>query len=260
MKQPDLGTGMVLVGVFFAMLYWCGVSWQLLVFAASPAVSLVLAFSTGLWGAWFLLLLALVVRFRPYVVESVAIVALNVAMGVVAPMLWNRLESHQRERLLVYLDPQSDPRASGYQLLQSQVAIGSGGWFGKGYTLGTQKRLAFLPTRETDFIFPVVAEEFGFAGVTVALGLLCAFLLRVVRIATRALDPFTGLLAFGLAAVWLVHIVVNVGMTIGLVPITGIPLPFFSYGGSFMLACWIGIGLLVRASAGGRGRADMLAI
>ena len=260
MKQPDLGTGMVLVGIFFAMLFWSGASWQLLVFAASPAISLILAFSTGLWGAWFLLLLALVVRYRPYVVESVAIVLVNVVMGVVAPMIWDKMQPHQRERLLVFLDPQSDARAAGYQLLQSQVAIGSGGLFGKGYTMGTQKRLAFLPTRETDFIFPVVAEELGFIGVTIALALLCVFLLRVVRIATRALDPFSALVAFGLAAAWLVHIVVNVGMTIGLIPITGIPLPFFSYGGSFMLTCWIGIGLLVRISAGGRGRADTLAI
>lgn len=260
MKQPDLGTGMVLIGIFFAMLYWSGAAWPLLVFAASPAVSLLLAFSTGLWGAWFLLLLAMVVRYRPYVVESVAIVLANVVMGVVAPMIWDKMQPHQRERLLVFLDPQTDVRAAGYQLLQSQVAIGSGGLFGKGYLEGTQKRLAFLPTRETDFIFPVVAEELGFIGVTIALALLCVFLLRVVRIATRALDPFSALVAFGLAAAWLVHIVVNVGMTIGLIPITGIPLPFFSYGGSFMLACWIGIGLLVRISARGRGRADTLAI
>jgi len=258
MKQPDLGTGMVLVGIFFAMLFWSGASWQLLVFAASPAISLILAFSTGLWGAWFLLLLALVVRYRPYVVESVAIVLVNVVMGVVAPMIWDKMQPHQRERLLVFLDPQSDARAAGYQLLQSQVAIGSGGLFGKGYTMGTQKRLAFLPTRETDFIFPVVAEELGFIGVTIALALLCVFLLRVVRIATRALDPFSALVAFGLAAAWLVHIVVNVGMTIGLIPITGIPLPFFSYGGSFMLASWLAVGMLLRISGEGRGKAGGL--
>jgi rod shape determining protein RodA len=252
----DLGTSMVLIGIFFAMLYWSGVSWSLLFFVASPGVSLILAFSTGIWGAWFLLVLAIIWLVRPKPVEGVVIALVNVATGVVAPMLWNRLAEYQQKRLIVFLDPQSDPQASGYQLLQSQVAIGSGGLIGKGFTEGSQKRLAFLPEQQTDFIFAVLAEELGFIGVIVALGLLLVLLSRVIRIATRAVSPFMGLVAFGLAAGWLVHIIVNVGMTIGLMPITGIPLPFFSYGGSFMLSCWIGIGILVRISADGRGRAD----
>jgi rod shape determining protein RodA len=252
----DLGTSMVLIGIFFAMLYWSGVSWSLLFFVASPGVSLILAFSTGIWGAWFLLVLAVIWIVRPKPLEGVVIALGNVVTGVVAPMLWNGLAEYQQKRLIVFLDPQSDPRASGYQLLQSQVAIGSGGLFGKGFTEGSQKRLAFLPEQHTDFIFAVLAEELGFIGVIVALGLLLVLLSRIVRIATRAVSPFMGLVAFGLAAGWLVHIIVNVGMTIGLMPITGIPLPFFSYGGSFMLSCWIGIGILVRISADGRGRAD----
>jgi rod shape determining protein RodA len=257
--QHDLGTSMVLIGIFFGMLYWADVPWPLLVFVASPAVSLILAFSTGLWGAWFLLLLALVIRVRPYALESVAVIAANVAMGVVAPMLWDKLADYQKSRLISFLDPQADPRNTGYHVLQSQVAIGSGGWFGKGFTLGTQKRLAFLPEQETDFIFPVIGEELGFLGVTLALALLLLLLLRTVRIATRSTDPFTGLVAFGFATAWFVHVVVNVGMTVGLMPITGIPLPFFSYGGSFMLASWLAVGILVRISAAGRGQADMLA-
>ena len=260
MLQPDLGTGMVLIGIFFAMLYWSGTSGTLLLLVASPAVSLVLAFSTGLWGAWFLVLLAIVVWYKPYVLEGVVVVAANVVMGVVAPMLWGRLESYQQNRLLSFLNPDSDRLVSGYHLFQSQVAIGSGGWIGKGFTLGTQKRLSFLPTQHTDFIFPVIGEELGFAGVTIALALLCILMLRSVRIATRAVDPFLGLVAFGLASAWSVHVIVNVGMTVGLMPITGIPLPFFSYGGSFMLACWIGVGVLLRISATGRGRAETLAI
>jgi rod shape determining protein RodA len=252
----DLGTSMVLIGIFFAMLYWSGVSWSLLFFVASPGVSLILAFSTGIWGAWFLLVLAMIWAVRPKPIEGVLLALANVATGVVAPMLWNQLAEYQQKRLLVFLDPQSDPSASGYHLLQSQVAIGSGGWIGKGFTEGSQKRLAFLPAQHTDFIFSVLAEELGFIGVSVALILLCVLLLRVVRVATRAESPFMGLVAFGLAAGWLVHILVNIGMTVGLMPITGIPLPFFSYGGSFMLSCWIAIGILVRISADGRGRAD----
>ena len=260
MAQPDLGTGMVFVGVFFAMLFWSGVSWRLLVMAASPAVSLVLAFSTGLWGAWFLALLALVAWVRPQMIEGVALVLANVAMGVVAPLLWARLNPYQQRRLLVFLDPSADPRGSAYQMIQSQVAIGSGGFTGKGFTDGSQKRLNFLPEQYTDFIFAVVGEELGFIGVSLALGQLCVLLLRTVRIAARASSPFASLVAFGLTAAFFVHIVVNVGMTIGLMPITGIPLPFFSYGGSFMLACWMAIGLLVLVSSEGRGRADGLVI
>ncbi|HYV97830.1 MAG TPA: rod shape-determining protein RodA [Gemmatimonadaceae bacterium] len=260
--QHDLGTSMVLVGIFFAMLYWGGVSWTLLLLLASPAISLILAFSTGIWGAWFLILLAIIVWApkRPYVVEGVVIVFANVVMGVVAPVLWNKIQPYQRDRLLSFINPAFDPKNAGYHLLQSQVAIGSGGWAGKGFTLGTQKRLLFLPEQHTDFIFTVIGEELGFIGITLALAILCVLLLRTVRIAMRSLDPFSGLVAFGLAAAWCVHIAVNVGMTVGLMPITGIPLPFFSYGGSFMLVCWIAVGILVRISASGRGRADMLAI
>ncbi len=260
MRQPDLGTGIVFVGIFFAMLFWAGASWQLLVLVASPVVSLILAFSTGLWGAWFLVLIALVLWYKPYLVEGVAVVLANVVTGVVAPVLWDRLNPYQQKRLLVFLDPSTDPQASGYHVIQSQVAIGSGGWLGKGFTLGTQKRLAFLPAQHTDFIFPVVGEELGFLGVTIALSLFLFLLLRSVRIAARSPDPFPSLVAFGLASAWFVHILVNVGMTLNLMPITGIPLPFFSYGGSFMLMCWLSVGMLTRISSEGRGPADMLVI
>ncbi len=260
MRQPDLGTGIVFIGIFFAMLFWAGASWPLLVLVASPVVSLVLAFSTGLWGAWFLVLIALVLWYKPYLVEGVVVVLANVVTGVVAPILWDKLNPYQQKRLLVFLDPSADPRASGYHVIQSQVAIGSGGWFGKGYTLGTQKRLAFLPAQHTDFIFPVVGEELGFLGVTVAIALFLFLLLRSVRIAARSPDPFPSLVAFGLASAWFVHILVNIGMTLNLMPITGIPLPFFSYGGSFMLACWLSVGILLRISGEGRGKADMLVI
>lgn len=260
MAQPDLGTGLVFIGIFFAMLFWSGVSWPLLLMAASPGISLVLAFGPGVWGAWFLLLLALVAWKRPTWLESTALVLANVAMGVVAPILWDKLNPYQQRRLLVFLDPSSDPRASGYHLIQSQVAIGSGGFLGKGFTDGSQKRLAFLPEQQTDFIFSVLGEEFGFVGVAVVLALFCVLLLRTTRIAARSGNQFASLAAFGLTAALFTHILINVGMTIGLMPITGIPLPFFSYGGSFMLACWLSVGILALISAEGRGKADGLVI
>ncbi|MHB1225696.1 MAG: FtsW/RodA/SpoVE family cell cycle protein, partial [Gemmatimonadaceae bacterium] len=209
MAQPDLGTGIVFIGIFFAMLFWAGVPWPLLILLASPGVSLVLSFSTFWWGGWFLLLLALVLWYRPFLAEGIALVVANVATGVLAPILWDSLAPYQQKRLLVFLNPNVDPRDAGYHVIQSRVAIGSGGWFGNGYLEGTQKRLAFLPEQHTDFIFAVVGEELGFMGVAVALTLFLLLFLRVVRVAQRASEPFSGLVAFGLLASWLVHVIVN---------------------------------------------------
>ena len=255
MLQPDLGSGIVFIGIFFAMLYWSGVSWPLLVLIASPAVSLILSFSVGLWGAWFFILLALVLWYRPYLVEGIVLMVLNVATGVIAPMMWEKLAPYQQNRLRTFLDPSADVRGSGYHVIQSKVAIGSGGLSGQGFTLGTQKRLAFLPEQHTDFIFAVVGEELGFIGVLLALSLFLWLFLRITQIAERANDSFSSLVAFGLMSGWFVHVLVNVGMTLNLMPITGIPLPFFSYGGSFMLACWLAVGILMRISGEGRGSA-----
>ncbi|WP_353265001.1 rod shape-determining protein RodA [Gemmatimonas sp.] len=260
MLQPDLGTGMVFIGICFAMLFWAGVPWPLLVMLASPGVSLILAFSTGLWGAWFLILVALVLWYRPYLVEGVVLVVANLAMGVVAPLLWDKLKPYQQRRFLVFIDPAYDAQGSGYNVIQSKVAIGSGGLFGKGFTLGTQKRLSFLPEQQTDFIFSVVGEELGFIGVFVALALFLALFLRSTRVAIRASDAFPSLVAFGLMSAWFVHVVVNVGMTLNLMPVTGIPLPFFSYGGSFMLVSWLSVAVMLRISAEGRGQADALGL
>jgi rod shape determining protein RodA len=260
MAQPDLGTGIVFIGICFAMLFWAGVSWPLLLLLASPGISLVLAFSTGIWGAWFFLLVALVLWYRPYLIEGVVLVLMNVIMGGVAPILWDKLKPYQQKRLLVFLDPNIDPQAAGYQVTQSKVAIGSGGMFGKGFTLGSQKRLEFLPARHTDFIFSVVGEELGFIGVSVALALFLALFLRTTRVASRANDAFPSLVAFGLVAAWFVHVIENVGMTLSLMPVTGIPLPFFSYGGSFLLVSWMAVAVLLRISAEGRGQPDAIGL
>jgi rod shape determining protein RodA len=253
MAQGDLGTSIVFVGIFFAMLFWAGVAWQLLVLLASPAISLVLGFDPRIWGAWFLLLLALLLWYRPFLGEALFVIAASVMSGIIGPLLWEHMKPYRQNRLKVFLDPSVDPRGSGYHVIQSQVAIGSGGWFGRGYLHGPQKRLAFLPEQYTDFIFAVVGEELGFIGVSIALALFLALFLRVVRISERANDSFSSLVAFGLLASWFTHVLENVGMTLNLMPITGIPLPFFSYGGSFMLACWLAIGVLARVSSEGRG-------
>ncbi|HEX9292557.1 MAG TPA: rod shape-determining protein RodA [Gemmatimonadales bacterium] len=248
LKQPDLGSAIVFAAILFFMLFWAGTKFSLLVLAASPVIGLVLAFSTVAWGVWIAVLAGLLLWWRPYLWEGFAIMALNVLGGVLALPFWNRLAPYQQNRLLAFLNPDVDPRAAGWHVIQSKVAMGSGGLLGKGFTQGTQKRLAFLPAQHTDFIFSVVGEELGFVGVLVALCLFAWMLFGLLRIARRATDPFSSLCVFGIAGLFFTHIFENVGMTINLMPITGIPLPFFSYGGSFLLACSIGVAIALRVA------------
>jgi rod shape determining protein RodA len=246
--QPDLGSAIVFLGILFAMLFWAGVSPWLLLLLASPIISLLLAFSTVSWGLWIVALTVLILWLRPYVLEGVTVWLTNVGMGVMALWLWNRLAPYQQNRLLSFLNPEIDPRATGWHIIQSKVAIGSGGLLGKGFTAGTQKRLAFLPEQATDFIYSVVGEELGFAGVLVTLLLFAALIVILIRIARRATDPFSSLVVFGVAAMLFTHVVESVAMAVGLMPITGIPLPFFSYGGSFLVTCCLAIGLALRVA------------
>lgn len=248
LKQPDLGSALVFGGILFAMLYWAGVKPSLLFMLASPVVSLLLAFTIWTWVTWMAILITLMVIWRPYVAEAAAVAVLNAVMGFVAIPIWRRLEPYQQNRLLTFLNPEVDPQKAGYHAIQSKVAIGSGGWFGNGFLEGPQKRLAFLPAQHTDFIFSVVGEELGFLGVLAALVLFLIFFLVLLRIARRAVDPFSSLVVFGLTGLFGTHVFENVGMTVNLMPITGIPLPFFSYGGSFLLASSISLGLVLRAA------------
>lgn len=246
MGQPDLGSAIVFIGIFFAMLFWAGVRPRLLFLLASPGISLLLAFSTWTWSIWMIGFVIVLFLWRPYMVDSLIVLSLNVLSGAVALPLWQRLAPYQQNRLLTFLNPEADPRASGYQAIQSRVAIGSGGWFGTGYTEGPQKRLAFLPEQHTDFVFSIVGEELGFLGVALALGLFLVLFMTILRIARRATDPFSSLVAFGILGLWFTHVFENVGMTVNVMPITGIPLPFFSYGGSFLLVSSLCLGLLFR--------------
>ena len=247
-KQPDLGSAMVFIAILFTMLFWAGTKPSLLLLLGSPVIGLVLAFSTVAWGAWIVVLVALLVWWRPYVWEGLAVMLANVVMGVIAVPFWQRLAPYQQNRLLAFLNPQEDPRATGWHVIQSKIAIGSGGFLGQGFTHGPQKRLAFLPAQFTDFIFSVVGEELGFLGVLVALGLFAALLVIMLRIARRATDPYSSLCVFGVTGMLFTHIIENIGMTVNLLPITGIPLPFFSYGGSFLITCFLAVGISLRVA------------
>ncbi|MCA9736456.1 MAG: rod shape-determining protein RodA [Gemmatimonadota bacterium] len=248
--QPDLGTALAFVGILFATLFWAGTPWWMLLLLASPGVGLILTFDTRFWSVYMVAVVVFLYafRYRIYLVESVAVVLGNLAAGTVAEPLWNSLADYQKDRLLVFLDPTADPLGAGYHLIQSKVAIGSGGFVGKGFTLGTQKRLDFLPEQHTDFIFSVIGEELGFVGTTLLLLAFAFVLLRLARLAEdRAPTAFAGVVIFGIFGSWLVHIFVNVGMTIGVVPVTGIPLPFVSYGGTFLLMSWLSVAVALRA-------------
>jgi rod shape determining protein RodA len=259
LRQPDLGSAIVFAGILLAMLFWAGVSPRLLLLLISPVVSLLLAADTRWWGAWMLLLFFLLLLWRAYVAEGVLIYLVNAAMGVLAIIIWNNLKPYQQQRLTSFLNPESDPIHAGYQAIQSKVAIGSGGILGNGFLNGPQKRLAFLPEQYTDFIFAVLGEELGFVGVVAALTLFFILFLVLLRIARRASDPFSSLVVFGVLGLLFTHLFENVGMTINVMPITGIPLPFFSYGGSFLLGLGLAIGLVLRVAWDSRlsGYADI---
>jgi rod shape determining protein RodA len=246
--QPDLGSALVFLGILVATLFWIGVKPQLLLLLASPLISLLLAFSTVSWGIWIVVISLVLLWARPYLLEGLVVWLANVAMGVIALELWQRLAPYQQHRLLSFMNPELDPRATGWHIIQSKVAIGSGGVVGKGFLEGSQKRLAFLPEQHTDFIFSVAGEEFGFLGVLLALGLFVALLLVLLRIARRATDPYSSAIVIGIGGMLLTHVLVNVGMTVGLMPIVGIPLPFFSYGGSFLITCLFAVGLALRVA------------
>jgi rod shape determining protein RodA len=248
LRQPDLGSALVFVGIFFAMLFWSGVRPRLLFLMATPGISLLLAFNTLAWSAWIIVFVLILIAWRPYVWDWTMFLAANVAMGAIAMPLWTRLAPYQQNRLLTFLNPEVDPRAAGYHAIQSRVAIGSGGWFGTGYTEGPQKRLAFLPEQHTDFVFSVVGEELGFLGIFVALSLFLTLFLVLLRIARRAPDPFSSLAVFGIIGLFFTHVFENVGMTVNLMPITGIPLPLFSYGGSFFIICSLCLGVALRVA------------
>lgn len=253
MLQPDLGTALVFTSILFATLFWAGTPLRTLFLLASPAFGLLLAFSTWIWGAWIVLLFAALYFLRARLSEAVAVLGANVAAGTIAYTLWNSLAPYQRNRFLVFLDPTLDPRGAGYNLIQSQVAIGSGGVWGKGFLDGTQKRLAFLPEQHTDFIFAVIGEEWGFVGVAAVLVAFGLIFWRLVRIAERSADPFASVIPFGLFGSWFAHVLVNTGMTVGIMPITGIPLPFLSYGGSFLMVNLLAMAMVQRVAAEARG-------
>ena len=178
-------------------------------------------------------------------VKPVTLVALALIVLLVLPVAWPFLTQHQRDRITDFIHPEHDLKGSGYQVNQSKIAIGSGGAWGKGVFKGSQNQLGFLPTRHTDFILSVVGEELGFVGVAVTLGLLGFILFRAIYTAQTARDELGLFTIMGVFGIYLFHTVENVGMVIGFMPMTGIPLPFMSYGGTSIIAAFVAMGLVI---------------
>lgn len=209
--QPDLGTALVYIAIMIGMLYISGANWKLLTVLFGGGVAAGLGYVFGVWKfGWFSI-----------------------------------LETHQMNRFLVMFDPTIDPQGIGWNVRQAKIAIGNGGLLGQGLGAGSQSSGQFLPEQWTDFIFAVFAEELGFLGAGLLIVLFAVMLYRGLRISILAKDTFGSLIAVGIVTMYLFHILENVGMTLGIMPITGIPLPFVSYGGSAMLINFIGIALLL---------------
>jgi rod shape determining protein RodA len=248
LKQPDLGTSLSLPAAFCVMLYWAGLPIRFMLLAATPLISMITSLSLPIWLTYMACLggSLWIVRARRMVL--VAVLALNALVGIGTPQIWNHLEPYQRERIMTFLDPNRDRSGSGYQIIQSRIAIGSGGIVGKGYLQGTQKALSFLPMQHTDFIYSVVGEEFGFLGSFAVIALLGVLIVRGFQLAGRVRNRFASLVAVGASATLLFHVLVNAAMVLGLAPVTGLPLPFISYGGTFMVTCLFQVGLLLNVS------------
>ncbi|HET9952128.1 MAG TPA: rod shape-determining protein RodA [Candidatus Eisenbacteria bacterium] len=244
LKQPDLGTSVAFIMILFTMLFWAGLPPLYLFLLLTPLINVALSFFLPAWIVFAAILALVLYRSRLRLMPILVVVAINLVVGIVTPQVWNHLEPYQRQRVTTFLDPNGDPYGAGYQIIQSKIAIGSGQMWGKGFMHGTQKGLAFLPEQHTDFIFSVVGEETGFLGAAVVTLLYLTLVLRGVKVAHHARNRFGSLLAIGMTSIFLYHILVNICMTVGLAPVTGLPLPLLSYGGTSLLTSFLQIGLI----------------
>lgn len=254
LKQPDLGTSLVFLSILFPMLYWAGLDTVHLFFLMSPALSAVFSapffpfFNWITWVVFMFGLLAVLYMARYSLFGMGVILSMNIFAGIAVPLMFNKLKPYQQKRITTFIDPEADPLGAGYQIINSKIAIGSGGLLGKGLGEGRYTELGFLPRAHTDFIFSVVGEEFGFVGAIVILGLIVYIVSRGIFIAMAVKNRFMSIASVGIATVFAFHMFVNVGMVVGIMPVTGLPLLFMSYGGSSCLTSAIMVGLLLNFS------------
>ncbi|MBI3189160.1 MAG: rod shape-determining protein RodA [Ignavibacteriales bacterium] len=248
--QPDVGTAIIYLGMLLMLMYWSGLSVLFVLAVIAPGAAAIAA----LFGTTpFLIVTAITFLVLLVLCEnklgSAIVFSLTTLVGVSVQFIFARLAPHQQNRILTFINNEADPLGAGYNVIQAKIAIGSGGFIGKGYLQGSQTQLNFIPAQWTDFIFCVPSEEFGFLGACFVLALLALLLFRGIRIASLAKNKFASIVAIGVVATFTVHIVINIGMCMGIVPVIGVPLPLMSYGGSNMITNLMMVGLLLNMYA-----------
>ncbi|MBP8976763.1 MAG: rod shape-determining protein RodA [Bacteroidetes bacterium] len=246
LAQPDLGTTVVFLGTLLPLFYWIGASSFLIVVIISPIIVALGA----LWGVVYFILALIVCGVLLYVTHTnkfafFVMVGALLLIGVSVQAVYERLPVYQQKRIATFMNPEADPLGSAYNVTQSKIAIGSGGFSGKGFLRGTQTQLNYIPEQWTDFIFCVPAEEFGFIGSSIVLLLFLFLIIHGITIASKSKNLFGSIAAIGFTAIFFIHTFINIGMSLGLMPVIGIPLPFMSYGGSALVANMMMAGLLM---------------
>jgi len=244
--EPDFGTTLVFWVSLLAMFVAAELPIFYLLLMISPIISLVLSFNLVIFFIFLLLFIYLLIKFRLSWVMITLSVVINVFIAIITPVIWQGFKVYQQNRILTFLDPTRDPLGAGYQIIQAKIAIGSGQLAGKGFLLGTQKNMNFLPEHHTDFIFSVVGEEFGLIGGLCLLFLFFLFIWRIISSIDKISIPERRVMIAGIAAYLSFQVFVNIGMNIGVVPTTGIPLPFISKGGTNLMINSMAIGMILK--------------
>jgi len=246
--QHDIGTSLVFVAVLIPILYWGGMPNFTLFVILAPAVTAICAFI----GTWLFVLslfavLVLLLLFKKNLLISTLIFSSTIVTGLSVNFVFNNLQPYVQKRILAMFNPEADALGSGYNVIQSKIAIGSGGMWGKGFLQGTQTQLKYIPEQWTDFIFCMVGEEFGFVGSLTVVILYFILIWQTIYIAYNCKNKFLSTCCIGFSVIITFHVLVNMGMTMGIMPVIGIPLPFMSYGVSFLLSSMIMLGIIMNA-------------
>jgi len=247
-SEPDLGTSLVFIAIFVGYIFSMEISTFQFFLLLSPFLSVLCAFNYISWAIFFILLILSLYFSRAKLQIGLVVIFLNLIIGGITPVLWKSLKEYQRKRFMIFLKPDLDPGGAGWQIVQSRIAIGSGGFWGKGYLQGAQKALAFIPQQHTDFIFTVVGEELGFIGSFTLILLYFLLLWRILIIGLNSRNKFNKNICIGVFTYFLFQVFINIGMTLGILPIVGIPLPFFSYGGSSLLISIVMVSFVLNLS------------
>ena len=244
-SQPDLGTAFVMIIPVFTMLFWVGSRPIHLFLIIAPLFSIFTAFDVLVFSIWAGIMAVVIFLARLKLWHALGLFFSNLFLGLIFPLIWGSLRSYQQNRILTLFDPELDPLGAGYQIIQSKTALGSGGFLGKGWGQGTQTHLKFLPVQESDFIVSVIGEEFGYLTLLIMLVLFSWLIIKIIGLALNATDRFSSLVLVGISTIFLTHVFVNCAMTAGMIPVKGLPLPFISYGGSFLLSCFMMVGFVL---------------